>query len=287
MGNFASYQTTGDSVQEALDIAARERNLNYSPVSPRATADVPHKKLQVDVSPDGKSVVRDQSQKQVAISPTLPDGMVEIPGVGVTTIEAARLAGLLPAGFQEAGKTPAAPAGIQHNQEQPKETPEVPSAADVAISALVTKHGGDVVENAVFASAETGELVVPDGVDEAHVEAVVSQFVSQAERDLKASGASVAMLDETLSDAEARQARMAVINGDKSGLEHFGKLAVQRMETLPYQSPAAFADLIADMPAAERKALTQNDAGEWVVTIPGRGAMPFGSAVRAGIVRIG
>jgi len=285
MGHFAQYQTTGDTIQDALDTAARERGLHFSAPA-KATADVPHKKLQVDVSPDGRSIVRDQSQKQVAVSPTLREGMVEIPGVGVTTVEAARLAGLLPAGFQEAGKTPAAPAGTRQNQEQPKATPEVPSAADVAISALVTKHGGDVVENAVFASAETGELVVPDGVDDAHVEAVVSQFVSQAERDLKGTGASVAMLTETLSDAEARHARMAVINGDKSGLEHFGRIAVDRLALLPQHNAQAFSSLISDMPAAERKALSQSDDGSWHVTVRGE-KMSFATAVRKGIVRVG
>lgn len=120
--------------------------------------------------------------------------------------------------------------------------------------------------------------------------AIVEGFTAQANAVLKALPAGVASVDmllETLNDGELREARMATIHNDREKLAHLGRTALGRMETLPYQSPSAFEALIADMPAKERKALTRNEAGEWIVTIPGRGAMSFGSAVRAGVVRVG
>ncbi|RLP26596.1 hypothetical protein [Mesorhizobium sp. YM1C-6-2] len=300
MGNFAQYQTTGDTIQDALDTAARERGLyRNSPGTPQA-----HPKgrpVQVDVSPDGRQIVRDNGRREAATAQPLREGHVIIPGLGETTIEAARAAGLLPPGFQEAGKTLAAPAGnhqveLQAQQQQPsgdQEAPKgAPDATDVAervIGSLVGKLGGETVSDGIFLAAETGDFdsAIPPGVEEADVEALVEGFVQQANAILKSAGsASVPMLTETLTDAELREARLATIHNDKEKLAHFGNLAVQRMETLPYQDAEAFADLIADMPAEERKALSKNSAGEWIVTIRGR-AMTFGEAVRAGLVRVG
>jgi hypothetical protein len=94
------------------------------------------------------------------------------------------------------------------------------------------------------------------------------------------------MLMETMTDDELREARRATLMGDSAKLQHLGQQSVARLATLPSADPEAFADMIADMRPNERKALSQTEGGEWIVTVPGKPAMSFGAAVRAGIVRV-
>ncbi|MER8894203.1 hypothetical protein [Mesorhizobium sp. M0676] len=296
MANYADFQITADTARDAQAAAEQAR------ITPAAAPSVQtSRKVQVDTHGDGRQLTKDLSARTVMTERQVRPGNVIIPGVGETTIEAARAAGLLPPGFDGpvGGKT-AAPAGNQQGEQQTKgEAPEgtcQPDATDLAadiMGALAGSLGAEAVETGIWQAAETGDVEssVPEGVTEDAVGAIVEGFVVQANSVLNAlpgGVASVDMLLETLSPAELREARMATIHNDREKLAHFGNAALGRMETLPYQDPASFKALLADMPAKERKALTLNEnSGEWSVRVPGKQAMSFGAAVRAGIVRVG
>ncbi|MBU0583020.1 MAG: hypothetical protein KKB66_10950 [Alphaproteobacteria bacterium] len=304
MGDFKTFQVTSDNALDTLAAAEADRRNAASAPQTQPSVQV-SRKMQVDTYADGRQVLKDIGTKQTSIDTPLRPGHVIIPGLGETSIDAARAAGLLPSGFdQPAGtKTPANPAGTntgatgQQNAASEKEAvataPDATDAAAAVLDTLSASLGSETVTDSIWLAAETGDIegCTPKGVSVDHAAAIVEGFTAQANAVLNSStngAASVEMLSHTLTDAELREARMATIHNDKEKLAHFGKMALGRMETLPYQKPDMFEALIADMPAAERKALTFNaDRGEWVVTVPGRGSMPFGSAVRAGIVRIG
>ncbi|RWD31824.1 MAG: hypothetical protein E5W94_02315 [Mesorhizobium sp.] len=297
MANDAFYQITSDTAAEAMAAAAQARNTPAAAPSVQTS-----RKVQVDSFGDGRQVAKDLSARTVTTERQVRPGNVIIPGVGETTIEAARLAGLLPPGFDgPVGGKSAAPAGNQQGaqQQQGQSAPEGSTDGDatdlaaVVMETLAGALGADAVESGIWQAAETGDIEgsIPAGVTEDAVAAIVEGFTAQADAVLKALPAGVASVDmlmETLNDWELREARMATINNDREKLAHLGRTALDRMETLPYQDPAVFDTLIADMPANERKALTFNEErGEWVVKVPGRQAMSFGAAVRAGIVRVG
>lgn len=300
MAHYSTYTMSGDDAPAAMEAAERAREAHRNAPSTPPTVQT-NRKVQVDIAANGAVTTRDLGNRQAQLDIQVRPGNIIIPGIGETSIEAARLAGLLPPGFEQpvGGMTKPAPAGApqaapqQQQEQQPAKAAGAADATDTAeatIGALVGKIGGEAVETGIWQVAETGDLdSIPEGVDEKQVSSIVEGFVLQANNVLKAAGAgSVGMLNETLTDAELRDARMATITNDAEKLAHFGKMALGRMEAMPYQSPDAFADLIADMPAAERKALVFNeDRKEWTVKLPGRDAMSFGQAVRAGIVRVG
>lgn len=294
MANYADFQITADTALEAQAAAAQSRSTSAATPSVQTS-----RKVQVDTHGDGRQVTKDLSARSVDTQRQVRPGNVLIGGVE-TTVEAARVAGLLPPGFNEpvGGKT-AAPAGNQQGEQKgPDEAAEgsAGDATDLAAAVMDTLAGAlgaEAVETGIWQAAETGDVEssIPQGVTEDAVSAIVEGFTAQANAVLGALPAGVASVDmllETLNDGELREARMATIHNDREKLGHLGRTALGRMETLPYQHPGAFEALIADMPANERKALTFNEErGEWVVKIPGRQAMSFGSALRAGIVRVG
>lgn len=299
MANYADFQITADTARDAQAAAEQARTTPAAAPSVQTS-----RKVQVDTHGDGRQVTKDLRARTVMTERQVRPGNVIIPGVGETTIEAARAAGLLPPGFDGpvGGKT-AAPAGNQQSGERQANSDqiEVPEsttgdATDLAAAVMDTlagAMGAEAVESGIWQAAETGDVEgsIPEGVTEDAASAIVEGFVAQANSVLKALPAGVASVDmllETLSPAELREARMATIHNDRDKLAHFGQTALGRMETLPYQDPDAFGALIADMPAKERKALTFNEnSGEWIVKVPGRQAMSFGAAVRAGVVRVG
>ncbi|MCH4560988.1 hypothetical protein ACVILI_001893 [Mesorhizobium sp. USDA 4775] len=302
MANYATFQATSDTAAET--IAAANHDVQSHRSAPATAPSVQtSRKFQVDTFGDGRQTVRDQSARTVNTERQVRPGNIIIPGFGETSIEAARLAGLLPPGFSEpvGGQSAAAPAGNQQQGEQqagvgedaPKGAPDATDTAAFVMDTLAGALGADAVNESIWQAAETGDLEgsTPKGVTEDAVSAIVEGFMTQANNVLKAlpgGMASVDMLLETLTDSELREARMATIHNDREKLAHFGQAALGRMETLPYQDAAAFKALIADMPANERKALVYSEEQrEWVVRVPGRPAMSFGAAVRAGIVRVG
>ncbi|CDX34238.1 conserved hypothetical protein [Mesorhizobium sp. SOD10] len=296
MANSANFQITGETATETMAAAAQARHIPTAAPTVQTS-----RKVQVDTHGDGRTVTKDLSARSVETQRQVRPGNVLIGGVE-TSIEAARAAGLLPPGFEGpvGGKT-AAPAGNQQGDQRDKSaTPEANASDDPAtdlaatvMDTLAGALGADAVETGIWQAAETGDYEgsTPPGVTEDAVSAIVEGFTAQANavlRSLPAGVASVGMLEETMNDAELREARMATIHNDREKLAHLGRTALLRMETMPYQNPQGFEALIADMPAAERKALSFNEERrEWVVKVPGKAAMSFGSAVRAGIVRIG
>lgn len=301
MANYASYQTTSDTAADTVAAANHDLQINRNaPATPPSVQT--NRKVQVDTFGDGRQVMKDLSDRTVTTERQVRPGNIIIPGVGETSIEAARLAGLLPPGFKEpvGGQSAAAPAGNpQLGEQQPKSDQGAETSGDATdlaadiMNTLAGALGADAVEAGIWQVAETGDVEssVQQGVTEDAVNAIVEGFMAQANsvlNTLPAGVASVDMLLETLSPAELREARMATIHNDREKLAHLGNTALGRMETLPYQDAVAFKALVSDMPAKERKALTFNEnSGEWFVKVPGRQAMSFGSAVRAGIVRVG
>ncbi|MBZ9881733.1 hypothetical protein LB535_05150 [Mesorhizobium sp. CA10] len=304
MANYADFQITADTALEAQAAAAQSRN------TPTAAPTVQtNRKVQVDTHGDGRVVTKDLGSRSVETQRQVRPGNVLIGGVE-TSIEAARAAGLLPPGFDGPVGNKATPAGTaqatsaaaddakgsEGDQKAAEGAAEGDAATDLAamvMDTLAGTLGADAVETGIWQAAETGDIEgsTPQGVTDDAVSAIVEGFTAQANavlRSLPAGVASVAMLEETMNEAELREARMATIHNDREKLAHLGKTALGRMETMPYQNAAAFEALIADMPAAERKALSFNEERrEWMVKVPGRQAMSFGSAVRAGIVRVG
>ncbi|RVD15564.1 MAG: hypothetical protein EOS73_03755 [Mesorhizobium sp.] len=296
MANYADFTVSSDTAAETIATAAQARS------TPSAAPSVQtNRKVQVDTHGDGRTVTKDLSPRSVDTQRQLRPGNVLIGGVE-TSIEAARAAGLLPPGFDgpAGNNTNANPAGNHQGDEQQSkgETLEATGgdATDLAamvMDTLADALGNDAVETGIWQAAETGDYEgsTPQGVTEDARAAIIEGFTAQANavlRSLPAGVASVDMLTETLNDAELREARMATIHNDREKLAHLGRTALGRMETMPYQNPQGFEALIADMPAAERKALSFNEERrEWMVKLPGKQAMSFGSAVRAGIVRVG
>lgn len=305
MANYADFQITADTALEAQAAAAQSRSTPAAAPTVQANS-----KVQVDTHSDGRIVTKDLRSRSVETQRQLRPGNVLIGGVE-TSIEAARAAGLLPSGFDgpvgnkaiPAGTAQAASANAAHDaegaegdQKAAEGGAESDAATDLAamvMDTLAGALGADAVETGIWQAAETGDYEgsTPQGVTDDAVSAIVEGFTAQANavlHNLPAGVASVDMLTETLNDAELREARMATIYNDREKLAHLGKTALGRMETMPYQNPQGFEALIADMPAAERKALSFNEERrEWMVKLPGKPAMSFGSAVRAGIVRVG
>lgn len=127
---------------------------------------------------------------------------------------------------------------------------------------------------------------LPEGVTSAQVESIVAGYVAAADNALSTVKSSVDMLMETLTDGELREARLATIMNDTTKMQHLGRQAVDRLSMLPERNPQAFAEMIEGMSPNERKALSQNSRGDWVVTVPGRKPMGFAFAVKEGIVRV-
>lgn len=298
MSNANHYQTTGDTAADHLAIARAAPKTN-APSEP--TVFVGGTKYQVDVRGDG-SMVASQGGAQTHYIPQPRPGMVVIPGLGETTVEAAKAAGLLPAGFQEPGAGNAAAPGTvgapQAAQATPKSAQEAITADapthEKLLGNLAEKVGPDNMRHGVFHAAEIGdakEALAAGVVTEAQVSTLVQGYTDQANAALQAipggASASVDMLSEVLTDDELRHCRTATIMGDMGKLQHYGQQALNRFEALPRNNARAFADLIADMPAAEREALRYDeDSKEWTVSIPGKAPMSFAKAVRAGLVRV-
>lgn len=266
----------------------------------RAEASVhPVEKHSVSFDGKGNQVTQNLAPQSVSVQQVRP-GHVIIPGLGETTVEAARAAGLLPEGFKQAGVPSGASATAQQTQQQQQNNntsakgddqivmPEVVKVADNALANIGEIIGRDAVNDALWLAAETGEAPteLPSNIPTEVVDHIVTGAVAQADAVLKTTGANVALLDEMLTPAEARQARTATITRGDQALQKLGREALSRLEVMPSRSPAEFAEWISTLPTDERKALSQDQNGSWSITVPGRPTMSWGAAVRAGIVRV-
>lgn len=189
------------------------------------------------------------------------------------------------------------------DQRQPAEAPKAAAgddgttgrqaAADAAsqtLEGIAQRYGSHVVDAGLSEAVESGSLPgteqLPEGVTQEHVERVVAGYVAVADDMLSEVGASVALLTETLSADELREARRATLAGDNLKLQHYGRQAVERLASLPTRDPAGFADMVQNMRPDERKALRQTPNGDWKVSLPDGREMSFGTAVRQRVVRI-
>jgi hypothetical protein len=203
--------------------------------------------------------------------------------------------GIVVEGSQQPGEAPQvsvgnAPQGdTDEDQKAAHGTPEAAvEAASKAIQGIEQLHGSHVVDAGLEAVVDSGELPeeLPEGVTPGHIERVVAGYVASANSTLSGVGSSVKMLMETLPDDDLREARRASVMGDAVKLQHLGARAVDALASMPTADPEAFAEMLEEMPAEERAALSQAANGDWLVTLPGRAPMGFGAAVRAGIVSV-
>jgi hypothetical protein len=233
----------------------------------------------------------------VQMPQTLSKGLVEINGM-VTTREAAIAAGILsaeePAPMHHQGALTATKAGsnlaIGEAQTQGANVGAAPaevSRAGAILSQVAETHGPDQVNAALDAAARTGEVParLPEGVTSDQVSAVVAGYTASAREALAPTGASISTLEEMLTQAELRDVRYAAIHGDQGWIEHLGREAMSRLETLPSRNEGRFKELLNTMSPSDRKAIEQRNS-QWIVKLPPPlGEMPWGVAVRQGYLK--
>ncbi|TCV55149.1 hypothetical protein [Agrobacterium tumefaciens] len=308
MSNFHSIQLEQAATpeqraswQRALEAEQRINGTAFTPASPTATIGGKVMEIQAGTT-SGNDKFISRGVQSADVSFTSP-GRVMIGGVE-TTIEGAIAAGLMTreeaaSGFKQPVQ-PKAQAGAgteQATKEAPKATTEEPAteAAQAAAEAgkvldsLDQAIGSHAVDMALESAAESGEMPedgLPEGVTSEHVAAVVAGYTAQANDTLSHVGASVSMLEETLTDAELRDARRATVQNNADLMHDLGRQAVERLARMPETNPDAFAEMMEGMSPAERSVLRQKPRGEWTVAIPGYPEMSFAAAVRTGIVRV-
>lgn len=239
-----------------------------------------------------------------AVQPTRP-GYIAIPGFGETTVEAAKAGGLLPQNWQEGDANPfSEPAKAPGRDHKAEAGDEKQDAGELTVAQHQAKVAGEILDKAdqiigseatdamlddAVTSGELPEDGLPPGITPLMVKQVHAGYVAQANATLGTVGASVDMLSEMLTDAELLQARRATIAGEigKADLAALGQQAVSRLAQLPQTDPEGFLQMVADMAPAERKCIRfDNQRGEWIVKLPGKGEMSYGAAVHAGFVRL-
>jgi len=308
MSNFHSIQLDQAATpeqraswQRALEAEQRINGTAFTPASPTATIGGKVMEIHAGTTSGNDGTIQRGVQSAV-VSFTNP-GRVMIGGVE-TTIESAIAAGLMTreqasTGFKQPVQ-PKAQAGAgteQATKETPKATTEEPTteAAQAAAEAgkvldsLDQAIGSHAVDMALDSAVDSGDLPedgLPEGVTIEHIEAVVAGYTAQANDTLAHVGASVTMLEETLTDRELRDARRATVQNNAELMHDLGRQAVERLARMPETNPDAFAEMMEDMDPTERGVLRQSPRGEWTVAIPGYPEMSFAAAVRTGIVRV-
>lgn len=309
MSNFHSIQLEHAATpeqraswQRALEAEQRINGTAFTPASPTAT--IGGKVMEIHAgTTSGNDRIVNHGVQSADVTSAMKAGRVMIGGVE-TTIESAIAAGLMTreeaaAGFKQPVQ-PKAQAGAgteQATKETPKATTEEPAteAAQAAAEAgkvldsLDQAIGSHAVDMALDSAVDSGDLPedgLPEGVTSEHVEAVVAGYTAQANDTLAHVGASVTMLEETLTDNELRDARRATVQNNAELMHNLGRQAVERLARMPETNPDAFAEMMEDMDPTERGVLRQSPRGEWTVAIPGCPEMSFAAAVRTGIVRV-
>ena len=307
MSQNTIHLTEAEAVRMADEAAAARRSTPYNGFQPAAITSDRH-----EVIIRGGQVAEVKSASKTLGVPTgyaehHRPGFIRIPGAGETTIAAAKAAGFLPHTWQEGDKLPFddAPKGPQSDpqrgsdkateaaEDKPQERTvaehrakvagDILDRADKALGAEVTdKYLSDAVETGVI--PEEG---LPEGFTPVMVKQVYQGYVAQADAVLAPVGASVALLQDMLTDDELPQARHHTLSKDSDSLADLGRAAVNRLAMLPKTDPEGFMQMVADMPAAERKCIDfDKKRGEWLVKIPGKPTMSYGAAVRMGLVRV-
>ncbi len=236
-----------------------------------------------------------------AVAPTRP-GYIAVPGLGETTVEAAKAAGLIPHNWQEGDASPFEEPAKGTDKAPEAGTKDGKGADDLSVDqhkakvaggildAVDKAHGSAVTDALIERAIETGELpldMVPQGFSEVQMKQVEAGYIAQANAALAPVGASVSLLQEMMTDAELLQARRATLAQSKEELAALGQLAVSRLAQLPQTDPEGFLQMVADMTPAERKCIRFDDTRrEWIVKVPGKPAMSYGAAVHNGLIRV-
>lgn len=254
------------------------------------------------------STTRVSGHNTFTISQPRP-GFVDVPGMGETTVEAAKAAGLIPRTWQEGDALPfdgpakAAQKGTEAGtREGTENADDEGDKKELSVAEHRAKVAGEILDNVdkalgaavtdamIERAVETGELpldMLPKGFTETQMKQVEQGYIAQADSVLAPVGASVTMLQEFLDEGELLQARRYTLAGSKDDLADLGRKAVDRLATLPKTDHEGFLSMLSDMPQRERQCIRQDSkTGEYRVTVPGHPEMSFGAAVRLGLVRV-
>jgi hypothetical protein len=239
-------------------------------------------------------------------------GFIPLPNGDKVRVEDAKSGGLIPHTWKEGDvlpfdQAPAASAvknGADQQDKAGQATPDATDPSDTTHAEHLVKlasgilqgvdqvHGPHIADALMDEVAHTGDLEsiadrLPDGVSDTHVKQVMAGYTAQAEDMLSKAGASIAMLQEVLTDDELRQARRATLINAPEEMIRLGKLAVDRLAQMPTNDPETFLQMVTDMDPKTRDMIRHDrSSGEWIVTVPGRPEMSYGAAVRLGIVKV-
>jgi hypothetical protein len=266
--------------------------------------------IQGGVITSAKSAYKDGASTAYVTQVT--PGFIQVPGMGQTSIAAAKAGGLIPHNWVEGNPLPfdeapkaaqdgtpkgntAAPAALEGND---KDGPDDGYAAHLAklaggvLDQVDQTHGAAVTDSLIEQVAESGDPEsilenLPKGFQAVQVQQVMAGYIAQANTTLSAVGSSVSMLQELLTDDELRNARRATLSKSEDMLQELGRLAVDRLAKLPQSDPEGFKDMV-DAMAPKAKAMLRFDRnrGDWVFTKPDGMQMSYGAAVRMGIIRV-
>lgn len=255
---------------------------------------------------DGKITLTDAATRHhehgtIYASPSRP-GFITVPGMGETTVEAAKASGLIPHTWQEGQPLPFETPAKDPEKGTEAGTEDKAAKKDLSVAEHQAKIAGDILDTVdrQYGSAvtdhyidqvvSTGELPedgLPPTVTATMVKQVMQGYIAQADAVLTPVGASVPMLQEMLSDEELHQARSYTLTKATDGLAELGRVAVDRLSMLPQTDPESFLDMLSEMPQQERQCIRQDPkTGKYLVAVPGHPEMEFAAAVRIGLVRV-
>lgn len=297
-----------EALQEQLHKATAKARSGQLPAAPQH---IVAKTITVDTFGNGETRITSYAKDGSATAYATParQGMIHVPGMGETSIAAAKAGGLIPHTWNEGDPLPfeLAPTAGGSNKaagDKPSATGSDASAAGDGPSVMEHRakvassilsgvdqfHGSHVTDKFLNDAVNSDELPDPDtlpaGVTGEMAKQVYAGFMAQAENTLSGVGANVALLSEFCTDDELRQARQATVFGASDRLQEIGKAAIERLARMPEQDPEGFREMVEGMTAEERKMLHKRGDGGWTLRTPGHPEMSFGAAVLAGLVRI-
>ena len=240
----------------------------------------------------------------ITVDQPLEPGFINIPGLGKSSIVAAKAGGLLPHGWKEGDALPfdQAPAPKAAQDGAPKDAPEatpdsthaehlVKLAGDV-LRGVDQTHGAHVTDALVDQVADNGDIDtilenLPTGVSPTHAKQVMAGYIAQANDMLSTSGASVSLLEQMLDADELRTARRATLSNARDEMSRLGQVAVDRLAQMPTSDPDTFREMVEGMDPKARKMIRHDrNSGHWIVSLPGHPDMSYGAAVRLGLVKV-
>lgn len=243
----------------------------------------------------------------VTVNQPMEPGFINIPGIGKSSIEAAKAGGVLPHNWNEGDplpfdQAPTKGAPSETPKATPSDTPEKSPEASQAehlvkvagdlLRGVDQVHGPQVTDALVDQVADSGDPDsilenLPNGVSPVHVKQVMAGYIAQANDMLSTVGASVPLLEQMLDAEELRTARRATLSNARDEMARLGQVAVDRLAQMPTTDPETFRDMVEGMDPKARKMIRHDrNSGQWIVSLPGHPDMSYGAAVRLGLVRV-